>query len=50
VVYGFNEIRGYNDVNGDDISDTTQNAIGDELSNETEAPGFRVYLGLGTGW
>ena len=50
VVYGFNEIRGYGDVNGDDIQDTTNNAIGDELSNETEQPGVRVYLGLGTGW
>ena len=50
VAYGFNEIRGYSDVNGDDIQDTTENAIGDELSNETEKPGARVYIGLGTGW
>lgn len=50
VAYGFNEIRGYSDVNGDDIQDTTENAIGDELSNETEKPGPRVYIGLGTGW
>lgn len=50
VVYGFNEIRGYGDVNGDDIQDTTDSAIGDELSNETEKPGVRVYVGLGTGW
>ena len=50
VAYGFNRIRGYGDVNGDDIQDTTDNAIGDELSNETEAPGFRFYIGLGTGW
>lgn len=50
VAYGFNEIRGYGDVNGDDIQDTTDNAIGDELSNETEKPGPRVYVGLGTGW
>jgi len=48
--YGFNEIRGYGDVNGDDIFDTSDNAIGDELSNETEKPGLRVYIGLGTGW
>ncbi len=50
VVYGFNEIHGYGDVNGDDIQDTTDSAIGDELSNETEKPGVRVYIGLGTGW
>ncbi len=50
VVYGFNEIRGYGDVNGDDIQDSTDSAIGDELSNEVEDPGFRFYVGLGTGW
>ncbi|MBM4390392.1 MAG: PD40 domain-containing protein [Deltaproteobacteria bacterium] len=50
VSYGFNEIRGYGDVNGDDISDSTESAVGDELSNETEEPGFRFYVGLGTGW
>ncbi len=50
VVYGFNEVKGYGDVNGDDIQDTTNNAIGDELSNEVEEPGVRVYVGLGTGW
>ncbi len=48
--YGFNEVRGYGDVNGDDIYDTSDNALGDELSNETEEPGLRVYIGLGTGW
>lgn len=50
VAYGFNEIRGYGDVNGDDVYDTSDNARGDELSNETEPAGFRFYLGLGTGW
>lgn len=50
VVYGFNRIRGYGDVNGDDIQDSTDSSIGDELSNETEEPGFRFYVGLGTGW
>ena len=50
VAYGFQEIRGYGDVDGDGIYDTSENAIGDELSNETEKPGPRVYLGLGTGW
>lgn len=48
--YGFNEVRGYGDVNGDDIYDTSDSAFGDELSNETEKPGLRVYIGLGTGW
>ncbi len=50
VAYGFQEIRGYGDVNGDSIWDTSENAIGDELSNETEKPGIRLYVGLGTGW
>ena len=48
--YGFNEVRGYGDVDGDDIYDTSDSAFGDELSNETEKPGLRVYIGLGTGW
>lgn len=50
VAYGFNEIGGYGDVDGDGIYDTSENAIADELSNETEKPGPRVYLGFGTGW
>lgn len=50
VAYGFNEIRGTGDVNGDGVYDTSENAIGDELSNETEKPGPRFYIGLGTGW
>jgi len=48
--YGFNRVRGYGDVNGDGIYDTSNNSFGDELSNETENPGLRVYIGLGTGW
>lgn len=50
VAWGFNEVGGYGDVNGDGIYDTSENAIADELSNETEKPGPRVYLGFGTGW
>jgi len=50
VAYGFNEVRGFGDVNGDDIFDTNNSALGDELSNETEPSGIRLYLGLGTGW
>lgn len=50
LAYGFNEIRGIGDVDGDDIIDTSDNTLGDSLSNETEKPGLRVYVGLGTGW
>jgi len=50
LAYGFNDIRGYGDVDGDDIYDTSESAIGDELSNEIHPSGFRVYIGLGTGW
>lgn len=50
LAYGFQEIRGFGDVNGDDIFDTNDSAVGDELSNETEPAGLRIYVGLGTGW
>lgn len=50
VAYGFQEVGGTGDVNGDGIFDTSENAIADTLSNETEKPGPRVYLGFGTGW
>lgn len=50
VAYGFNEVRGLSDVDGDDIIDNTSSTVGDSLSNETEAAGFRVYVGLGTSW
>ena len=50
VSYGFNEIKGINDVNGDDISDTSDPGTGNSVSQETEKPGPRFYLGIGTGW
>jgi hypothetical protein len=50
LAYGFNEIRGFGDVDGNDVFDTNNSALGDELSSETEPAGFRLYLGLGTGW
>ena len=50
VAWGFNEIGGYGDVNGDGIFDTSENSLSTELSTETEKPGPRVYLGFGTGW
>jgi hypothetical protein len=50
LAYGFNPIRGYGDVDGDDTFDTNDSALGDELSSELEPAGFRFYLGLGTGW
>jgi len=48
--YGFNDIRGYDDVDGDGIFDTSETGVGDELSAEVEPAGWRFYLGLGTGW
>ena len=48
--YGFNDIRGYGDVDGDGIFDTSETGVGDELSAESEPAGWRLYLGLGTGW
>jgi hypothetical protein len=50
VSYGFNAIKGYFDVNGDGVTDTSQQSLGDQLSNEKQPAGFRVYIGLGTGW
>jgi hypothetical protein len=50
VAYGFNEIRGLYDVDGDGVIDGNESTLGDSLSNETEASGVRVYVGLGTGW
>ena len=48
--YGFNDIRGFGDVDGDNIFNTSQTGVGDQLSDEQEASGWRLYLGLGTGW
>ncbi|MEC7241595.1 MAG: hypothetical protein VXW32_10185 [Myxococcota bacterium] len=50
VAYGFNEVRGLSDVDGDDIIDNTSSTVGDSLSNETEPAGVRVYVGIGTSW
>ncbi|MBN2797960.1 MAG: PD40 domain-containing protein [Deltaproteobacteria bacterium] len=50
VSYAFNEITGIQDPNGDDISETTDTGFGNSLSAETEKPGPRFYLGIGTGW
>ena len=50
LAYGFNEIRGYGDVDGDGITDTSETGVGDALSAETEPAGWRLYLGIGTGW
>lgn len=50
LAWGFNEVGGIGDVNGDDIQDTSDNGVNDALSNETEMPGPRIYIGFGTGW
>ena len=50
VAWGFQEIGGIFDVDGDSINDASDTGFGNSLSNETEKPGPRFYLGLGTGW
>jgi hypothetical protein len=50
VAYGFQEIGGIFDVDGDSINDATDTGFGNALSSETEKPGPRFYLGIGTGW
>jgi hypothetical protein len=50
LAYGFQRIKGINDVNGDDVQDGSRTGFGNALSSETEAPGPRIYIGLGTGW
>jgi len=50
LAWGFNEIRGIGDVDGDDVYDTTDTPFGNSVSNETKKPGPRLYIGIGTGW
>jgi hypothetical protein len=50
VSYGFNEVSGIFDIDGDDINDTTNAGFGNAISAETEKPGPRIYLGIGSGW
>ena len=50
VAWGFQEVGGIFDVDGDSINDATDTGFGNALSSETEKPGPRFYLGLGTGW
>ena len=44
LAYGFNPVRSYGDVDGDNIFDTNDNNLGDGLSNEREPAGFRLYV------
>lgn len=50
VSYGFQEVGGVFDIDGDDINDSTSDAALFGLSTETEKPGPRIYLGIGSGW
>jgi hypothetical protein len=50
VAYGFNDITGYGDVDGDSFYNGTDSGNGDGLSTDVEEAGFRFYFGLGTGW
>ncbi len=50
VSYGFQEVTGVFDVDGDDINDSTNDGSGNAISLETEKPGPRIFLGIGTGF
>jgi hypothetical protein len=50
VSYGFQPTAGYGDVNNDLIQSSVARDAASELSDEIEAPTFRFYAGLGTGW
>ncbi len=50
VAYGFNEIGGIWDVDGDDIVTNVSDPNVGAISSEKEKPSIRLYVGLGTGW
>lgn len=50
VAYGFQPVSGINDINGDDINDTSDPGTGNSISQEREKPGPRIFIGVGTGW
>ncbi len=50
LAYGFNEIGGFGDVDGDDIYTNTDDPNITTNSSETKAQGLRFYVGIGTGW
>jgi len=50
VAYGFNEVGGIFDVDGDDIVTNVDDPNLNAISSEKERPSIRFYIGLGTGW
>ena len=50
LAYGFNEVGGMWDVDGDDIVTNVSDPNVGSLSSEREKPSLRLYIGLGTGW
>jgi hypothetical protein len=50
VAYGFNEVGGIFDVDGDDIVTNVDDPNLNAVSSEKERPSIRFYIGLGTGW
>jgi hypothetical protein len=50
VAYGFNEVGGVFDVDGDDIVTNVDDPNLNAISSEKERPSIRFYVGLGTGW
>ncbi len=50
VAYGFNEVGGIFDVDGDDIVTNVDDPNLNAISSEKERASIRFYIGLGTGW
>ena len=48
VAYGFQDITGVGDVDGDHV--VKQLPPGDDPVGEVQRAGIRYYIGIGTGW
>jgi len=50
IAYGFMDVSGRGDVNGDDIYTNASDPTLDNRSDESEPAGFRFMIGIGQGW